>query len=331
MLIDLSGYSFSGKSALYDILDSMINAGGFGLENEFDLIRVNGGLYELASAISGSPWSPVRSDGAIREFRNLAWNLGGSRSKLKDRIFRLGTYYDDLFPGFSDEAEVFIQKLISTSWKGSWPFPIYRSSFWEIALEKCASKVGYVRHDNIFLSRGEPNEVCELCNSFVTSLVSSACKKLNVEHLILSNSFEPSANDAMYSLVEGCCPIIVDRDPRDIYVSAWLNSFGNREVGSVALGGNVDQFIKRFKIFRGATSQASKAVHVRFEIMLTDFDYLYSKLSRLDLDKDDLYKCWRRVSSLSSRNIGVWRQKLPQNIEDDLGVISDQLSSYFKN
>ena len=36
MLIDLSGYSFSGKSALYDILDSMDTIGGFGFEIEFE-------------------------------------------------------------------------------------------------------------------------------------------------------------------------------------------------------------------------------------------------------------------------------------------------------
>ena len=331
MLIDLSGYSFSGKSALYDILDSTNTLGGFGFDNEFELLRVNGGLYDFVVAVSSTPWSPLRSDAGVRNFKKLSHNLGGSRSSLKDRFFRLGTYYDDLFPGYTKEVDSFIDSIVNASWKGSWLFPIFLSSSSHIALEKIFLKLGKTKYNQIYLSRLDTEHIYKLSRSFIDSLIISASKKLNVKHVLLNNTFEPSANDDLYNLVGECLPIVVDRDPRDIYISAWLKSKGAGEVGSVALGGNIEQFIERFLIFRKATNPNKKVVFMQFEDIIQDFDYLYKKLSPLNLDRENLYEAWTKIAKVSSQNIGLWKKDVPKEIQQDIKLITENLSIYCIN
>lgn len=331
MFIDLSGYSFSGKSALYDILDSMDDIGGFGFEREFELLRVHGGLYELVLATSGVPWSPLRSDAAIRNFIRLAWNLGGSRSSIKDRIFRLGTYYDDLFPGYSEEVDCLLNGLVGASWEAYWPFKIFLGRPWGNFCEKLGSRLGKNTHHDVYLARVDSDYACMLCHSFFTALEASASKKLNVEHVLLNNTFEPFANDGLYKLSESFIPIVVDRDPRDIYVSAWLKSKGPDNVGSAVIGGSANDFIKRFLIYREATSVHKKVIYIQFEDMVIDCDYLFEKLSSLNLTRKNLYQAWEKVAPLSSSNIGLWRQPLPKEIQDDICLISEKLPLFCRD
>lgn len=331
MLIDLSGYSFSGKSALYDILDSMETIGGFGFESEFELLRVHGGLYELVQAISTIPWSPMRSDAAIRNFIKLSRNLGGSCSSLKDRIFRLGTYYDDLFPGYSKEVDLLLKELVVGHWKGYWPLNTFMANAWEIPFYKTLTKLGSRKSENIYLSKVESKHAYALCQAFMSTLISAASKKLNVKHLLVNNTFEPSASDAMYKLVSESFPIVVDRDPRDIYISAWLNSKKPDGVGSAIIGDDVRSFIRRFQIYRDSTIKNENVSYVQFEDMVTDSSYLFQKLSPLNLCYENFRLAWDKVAPNAAKNIGQWLEPVNKELYEDLELISKTLYNYCRN
>ena len=121
-IVDLSGYSYSGKSAYYDLFSSLSSVKSFGVESEFDLIRVQGGIYDLFQSLTDDNWSLIRSSNAIHLFKNLVSNLAGKRSVIT-RLNNLGLYYDDLFPGFLYKSSLFIDKLILSSYNAYWPVP----------------------------------------------------------------------------------------------------------------------------------------------------------------------------------------------------------------
>jgi hypothetical protein len=98
-VIDLSGYSFSGKSAVYDLLSEFEGYGNHGKEFEFDLIRTSNGILDLYNQLVLN-WSPVRSSEAIRAFNDLIVSYGGDGS-LISRLTRSGRHYDKLFPDFT--------------------------------------------------------------------------------------------------------------------------------------------------------------------------------------------------------------------------------------
>ena len=328
MLIDLSGYSFSGKSALYDILSSVDNVGGFGVESEFELLRVPGGLHELVNATSGAAWSPIRSHAAIKSFGRLAYNLGGTRSSIRDRLFRLGTYYGDLFPGYEDYVNRLMNSFVQASWNAYWPFGLYLANPSKLAFHKVLAKLGFHPTALVHFSRLDREEANAICHDFFNSLVRAACNRLNVEHLLVNNAFEPSGGDLMYSLVPNCVPVVIDRDPRDIYFSAWLNSKGYNPAGSVALGRNIDDFIARFLTYREATSSNDGAVSIKFEEMVTDFDYFCDKLSFLKLNRTEISQAWSKHAPSSAKNIGLWKQASHVGLHREINYISQQLSSY---
>ena len=97
-VLDISGYSFSGKSAVYDLITSYETASTHGVEFEFDLIRAKGGISDLCDSLAIN-WNIVRSSVAIRDFRRLSYFLGGEGT-IADRIFRGGPQYGRVFKDF---------------------------------------------------------------------------------------------------------------------------------------------------------------------------------------------------------------------------------------
>ena len=70
MIVDVSGYSYSGKGAVMDVLRDFLSVEVHQKEFEFLLIRAPDGLYDLRSTIVENP-SDIRNDMAIRRFCTL--------------------------------------------------------------------------------------------------------------------------------------------------------------------------------------------------------------------------------------------------------------------
>ena len=88
-VLDISGYSFSGKSAVYDLITSYETASTHGVEFEFDLIRAKGGISDLCDSLAIN-WNIVRSSVAIK-FSPSGYFLGVKAPS--NRIFRGGPQY----------------------------------------------------------------------------------------------------------------------------------------------------------------------------------------------------------------------------------------------
>jgi hypothetical protein len=68
-ILDLSGYLFSGKAAVHDLISEFEGFYSPGNRAEFDLLRVKDGVADLENAIHN--WSPIRSDEAHGVFLKL--------------------------------------------------------------------------------------------------------------------------------------------------------------------------------------------------------------------------------------------------------------------
>src|SRR4051812_20100113 len=112
--LDLSGYMFSGKAAVTDILREFR---GFHVPNyrsEFDLIRVAGGLADLAASVSFS-WSTIRVDAAIRRFEHVMGVIARKPSGLR-RLYREGFGYSERYPGVEEATRLFLKRITAASW-----------------------------------------------------------------------------------------------------------------------------------------------------------------------------------------------------------------------
>lgn len=265
--VDLTGYSFSGKSAAYDLLTAGAHFKKFGKEVEFDLIRSRGGIFDLYDSISLN-WTLQRSSVAIRDFRRLTHYLGGG-SGWVDRVIRGGSRYDLHFPGFSSIVQDYVKSLVIASWNGYWPFSDYAEHPVLMPFQKLRKKLGRVSY-RVDVARLEPSDFVSATREFTDKLAAAALNG-NAGAVVTSNALSPHAPQAGMEFFSDIRCIVVDRDPRDVYLSA-LDS-PDPKVGRAAIGESVFDFIKRYRMVReGVGGNHPQVKRIFFEDLVCDFD-----------------------------------------------------------
>lgn len=331
-VIDLSGYSFTGKSAVYDLLSNVDGFQGLGVNFEFELLRAPGGIIELREALSSENWSPIRSSDAIRRFLKLVDNLGGDKS-MPDRLARLGNHYDYYFPGFTENSMSYINKCLTGEWMAFWPFSKYQYNRTEVFLYKLFSNVGVDTENRVYLSRVDRKSFDAYTMEYLDRIFSSAIT-MNNKKLIINNAFEPFNPSVSSGLVRDAKAIIVDRDPRDIYLSAWKSSMGDgSKVGKAVIGNSVKDFVNRFMVYRGAVFSEpdnSSVFRMTFESLIKDFESVLAKLSDfLEIEKNSIDVeaiCFDRDKSAS--NVGMWHDVSDAGLLKSISFIEDRLADY---
>lgn len=330
MIIDLSGYSFTGKSAYYDLISSCKNICSFDIESEFDLIRAQGGLLDLYQALCVS-WSPIRSSEAIRRFRRLIRYFGGQRN-LRDRLFRYGPQYDAIIEGFTHKSEKFINNLILAEWQSDWPFADFDESHSLTILKKNLRRFGLGKKKTVYLSSFSECKFRELSLSYIRELFEENYDS-NTQGLLLNNCFEPFNPLLSMKFFPESRAIIVDRDPRDIYISASkTRNVNGVDVGGAVIGGGVETFIDRFLAYRKNVSveSSSKVMRTNFENLILknsdELDKISSFLAPLVIDWS--FSTSKFSLEKSSKNIRQWLLSEHTQYERDIKLIENRLSDY---
>ena len=327
MAVDVAGYSFSGKSAVYDMLSNFSNTTGHGVDFEFDLLRSRGGILDLQDSLVRN-WGLVRSSVSIRDFRRLTYFLGGNR-RLLDRFFRGGPQYGEKFANFDALVSDYVRELTTDCWEGYWPYLDFCEGWLVILFNKYASKL-YSRKSHVYLSRLDENEFLKITSRFLDRLVVNGCD-MNSNVLLLNNCCDPSNPDSSLILFSNAVSIVVDRDPRDIYLSA-LKAI-DPEVGRAAVGRDVDTFITRFKVLRSSLAIDSPLVlRVSFENLVYDYDNTKRRIVEhvgADLVGVEDPKCSTFDPAKSAFNVGQWKNNNVYNRHrTEITKIESELASY---
>ncbi|MDA9937643.1 sulfotransferase [bacterium] len=329
LVIDVSGFSFSGKSAVFDLLTTQQGVKSFDREFEFDFIRVPSGLLDLKNAICGEDWSPVRSSEAIRKFSRLVKQMGGSRN-IADRLFKPGNHYDIYFPGFTNFCQIFINEIIAASWQGPWPFDFYSKNSFEIFYKKLMTKVNKSSFSTIYLARMSHKDFLQLSSALLNKIFSS-CTGAHENILLLSNAFESFNPICSMELASDCKSIVVDRDPRDIYLSALYHATAHgSKVGASVIGNNVEDFVQRYKIYRMAINtneDPSKVLRINFEDLVFDTSSTITQIENfLDVETFEIGLSGSRFSpDSSSKNTELWKREMPLYLSKRVDTIEKLL------
>lgn len=326
-MVDLSGYSFSGKSAVYDLLVRYSGVTGHDLEFEFDLVRCRGGVLDLYDSLT-QRWNLVRSSVAVRDFKRVAYFLGGDTG-LVDRLLRGGPRYGCYFSEFDRIMEDYVGELTIDSWSCYWPFMDYPEARVFAVVNKLLGKIW--RHESVVcLARWDESEFVGTTRRAMDRLIVNGLKG-SAEVLLLNNCCDPSDPGPTLRLFSNAVSIVVDRDPRDIYLSA-LNA-SNPEVGRAAIGGGIDSFISRFKVLRASSaSDSSLVLRISFEDLVLNFENTKRLIvehvgAELVGTEDPLCAGFDPVRS--SENVGQWRSNSVYNRHRaEIIKIEKELGSY---
>lgn len=321
--VDLSGYGFSGKHAAIDLLREFDTYHVPHFEFEFCLLRIQGGILELESALH-EDWSPIRSDAAIRRFRRLIRRLGVRSTMRKPwTLFAGAGYnYDQHFNGrFLELSNAYVDSLVTKSWVTNWPYPLTDLSGLELFARRLANKLGIPGALDVEVSLACPHDFVNHTRRFLDRLLSSNVDG-NTRVIVMHNAFEPFQPQRCLKYFDNVKSIVIDRDPRDIYV---------QQLSYRPVAASAPDFIVKYRVYREAAKRYATddaaILRMRFEDLVLDYDRtLATVLAHLG-ETEAIHTRPRRYfdPSQSRKNVGLWKSH-PH--PEDIQLIESELSEY---
>jgi hypothetical protein len=326
--IDLSGYSFSGKGAYNNLFAEFSGFHTHPYDFEFDLVRTKDGILDLYLSLVDH-WSPVRSSEAIRRFRKLIQTYGGHKT-FWDRLTRHGRHYDTYFAGFSEMSEIYINSLINSSWRGQWPFAHEQKTGIQVFCMKVLYNLGYQKSidADIYLSAPEKATFLENTRAYLDQVLHS---KVANSVVVMNNVFEPFDPALTMQFFSNAKSIVIDRDPRDIYLAAlaYTNSDGSKG-WKATTGKNVNDFIERFSIYRNHVKQHenSAILRISFEELVLEYEKTLQKLFDF-LEVDRTVHRDKKIHfdpDVSKAGVYMWKN-VDGTLKEDVEKIAEELGS----
>lgn len=313
-VLDLSGYMFSGKAAVHDLISEIDGILTPGNRLEFDLLRVKDGVADLENSIIS--WSPIRSDEAVRRFIKLVNKMSQSNVGLR-KLFVPGFDYGKRFPNLKDAADKFVRRITAKEWEMYWPYHLLDMGPVETLGFKLKRKL-MGNSDNICYRLVSGEEFYQALRDFLDEVLWFGVDDSKYHMVAINNGFEPFDPSRFVNYFQDARCIVVDRDPRDIFATSTLASVGfNDQAGlyqKIAGAHDVETFIERVRVYRANTSSdvSNKVLRISFESLVEDYENTTALLLRfLEIDESKhtrKYACFNPEKS--KENIGLWN-KLP--------------------
>ena len=311
-ILDLSGYAFTGKAAVIDLMREVRGCAVPSSEFEFALLRCKDGILDLEHALVDD-WSPIRSSEAISRFRNLIRVYGGDGGGWA-RLTRHGHHYDRAFPGFTARSLAFVGSLFDHSWRGEWPFAAHWEPRVAIIARKLAFKLGWRRAAiySIYLAAPGRERFMAATKAYLRDVVGAAAGPAD-DIVVTHNAFEPFDPTRSMRFFDDARVIIVDRDPRDVYVAAhrYVDRFGRRG-WRAATTGSVEGFIDLYRTYRAMVRwqmDDDRVLRLRFESLIMDYHRSVAGILRFigKTPVDHVHPRRHFDPARSAAGIGSWR------------------------
>lgn len=344
-LIDVSGFGHSGKTAVTDLLREVEGVHAHHSSFEFSLLRLPDGLLDFKRNIIDN-WTLIKADFAVKRFLNLCSSLSG-------------TYNEQLSINLEELTNEFIDSIVVDELETEWYDSLYSSknNSTQNRLRSILKKTGLLSSIRILRrninsnSKSSKDKVYLIDQSKLLANSKIYLEKVlnsnNNKVVVTNNAFEPFNPSENNMFFDNSYSIIVDRDPRDIYLSA-INQKGlfipefekNNPVFSLKyieeqkkdfLGtSNIDTFIWRQKQLRENCKQekeCDRIIRLKYEDIVCNYentkDYLFNKLNLDSKLQKEKFKYFNPQNS--KKNVGLWKHKrtIPEIIK-----IEKELNKY---
>lgn len=326
--LDLSGYGFSGKHAITDLMREFR---GYHVEHfafEFNLFRVPGGILDLEAAICNG-WSLIRTDAAVRRFERVIRRMGTRNRWTSPRSwFRaLGMNWEDHYNGhFFELAGRYLDQLVEDSWVTNWPYPLFDVGAPELFLRKLGVLLRLEKAGDFVVRLTRPERFVRITKEFVQGLLTCNVEP-STRVVVMHNAFEPYQPERCFRYFDNVRSIVVDRDARDNFAQHWKTNYRPMQLP-------VESFIRRFKAYRDMTARYATdhpgVLRVNFEEAVLDYETTVKKMLEHLGEERAAHERPRAYfdPAVSKKNIGIWKQHPRQ---DEIERVADSLSAYCRD
>lgn len=274
-VVSVSGYGWTGASAVVDLLRGYREFGEFG--TEFRLIKDPDGVVDLENALVDD-WTHIKCHVALRRFERLAhrlarpWYLGGEdyEALTSDEFRRLTRNY--------------VEDLVEFTYEGGNTYLSLQEPLWRRYLGYGWRKLGGSRRDNELYYSMPEDEFLEATRRYLSGIADAAVHD-DVEYMVLDQAIHPLQCKRSLRYFDDAKMVLVDRDARDVY----LDSLGTRFVPD----DDVDDFIRHYRAMRSKAEENADnpdVLKVQFEDLVTQPDSVGREILEFLTGDADLYR-----------------------------------------
>jgi hypothetical protein len=311
--VGVSGYGWSGSGAVVDMLSEVEGCATPGFE--FSLVKEPGGLLDLECFLVDN-WDVIRHDAAIRDFLSYCAVLDRPGQRFGRFGLDLGR---QLEVDFMAESEALVARLAEFTYIGATRVFEYPLSPLQAFSARVLRKLGLRASGRpMWVARPGSDRFVAEVQAYLDCLFRQFAARRGIATLVLDQAI-PTANIAKgMRYFDQMKLVVVDRDPRDIYVDLIRNKG--------LIGTNVDdpdkvaKFLRWHRILRAdaaasASIDPSRVLRVRFEDVVLEPQATSTRiLAFLGLEQRARALGSRFHPQQSARNVGIWRS-YPQQAE----------------
>ncbi len=286
--VAVTGYFGTGSSAVIDLLkeyDNIQVVPDTGMEYEHSVFFVPGGLFELCAKLLHGI-SPQGSDMAINDFVD-------AMKRLNDNDFGWFGSYEKMFGDkFMIEVDKFVNNIstvrscTNSNHSKKVRFSLIKAAaqlFVHIFTGKKIVKYGrwYVEDGkNVYFSMPSSEEFYKAAKEFTSGYLRLFQTSSNTTHAIFDHLIWPQQVDEFANCFDDDFKvIIVDRDPRDVYISdQYLWSVPPIGYSKAHFPSILTEFIEEWKRTVNATSNSKNILIINFEDLVYNYEESISKI-----------------------------------------------------
>ena len=301
--IAVSGYGWSGSGACIDILRGF--KGVNGPNNEFRIIKDPYGLLDLENSLVDN-WDFVRHDVAIKDFLKYCKVLGRGAGLFKKE----GRNFSKILnTDFVRESARYISNILDFKYEGFSIIHRYKFTAYQAFVYKIKCKFKRPIYTNMYFSKPSRDKFIVETRKYLISLFSQYAKNNNLDTILLDQAISVSSIEQSMKYFDNLKVIIVDRDPRDIYVDMidgkFLLSY------DISKSGDVDKYINWHKKTRDNIKniKSDSILFLRFENLVFDYQNSIDEISKF-IGHDRIHISQRKyfIPKISANNIGIWKK-----------------------
>ncbi|MCG6232996.1 sulfotransferase domain-containing protein [Vibrio furnissii] len=328
--ISVAGYGSTGSSAVVNLLEEVENCSVIG--GEFRFIQDPDGLEDLCFNLTHS-WGWVRSDAFVRRFIRYTDILGRDPN-----YFQFGERLDILFNNkFIKYRNEFIDSIVDTKWKGYWFYHDYHErnaiqTFIE-KIKRYTRRFGVdkktirkiTKKTDMYFVRSD-KDIYKYAKLFINNLFDEYISNHKNTNIVLDQLILPYNRGKFELLFDGLKQIVVDRDPRDVYLDAMTYN-------AYPITDDINTFISFYETSRNVESingDGSKILFVKFEDLVLNYDNEVKRIfDFLDIDSSSHVRIKSRFNpDISIKNTQTWKRSEFDKYRIEIDAIEEKLKKY---
>lgn len=332
--IAVSGFFSSGSSAVIDLLKEFENT--YECKAEIRIIKDPYGISQLEQALVHH-WELLNSSAAIQDFLWLCkiYNRTGGHVFSPAGL----SYGKNITHDFMKITEEYVDELTDFTYKSDFYYQKIKKPYIKFVVDRIRYGIEFYSKGTIRSAnrKNKPSYFAHPTKEQFYSATKKYLKRLfenclpdSVEqgYILLDQAISTNDTDALNRYFDNGKLIIVDRDPRDMYVEdleRWRENL-DYDTASTEAG---KRYVLRHKALRQSIPETENVIVVRFENLIRNYDKESKKIMSF-VGFDDSKHCERfkyLKPEVSAKNIGVWKQYY-EKYKDAIDAIAEMLPEY---